>query len=296
MYMASGFWNYTSSAQVIGTSTRLKTMTPDNVTVPTYGISGGVSSTHRKLGTTLINGDSHNAAFFVPGVADDNGPCVTCHLNVNGTTPRAAHGHSWKIDVNAAAQLCINCHASEVGVGGVANAAALTTFLEEQAAGFSDALGLVTNLFLTKYQIKYNPDVYPYFYDLQKDPLGNTAVKDWTRSALFGGVKDQKLGKRLMGAAFNLNLLTKDPGSYVHARTYVRRLIYDTVDYLDDATLNYSVGATAIAYDPVKYGMNATNAYTDGTLTTLATGTTTDMVYLLGWSRSTGKWNAPTRP
>ncbi len=290
MYMASGFWNYTSSAQKIGTSTRLKTMTPDNVSVPTYGIAGGVTSTHRKLGTTLINGDGHNPSFFVPGVADDGGPCVTCHLNVNGTTPRAAHGHSWQIDVNAAAQICIKCHAGEVSVGGVADATALQTFLDDQSAGFNDALALIANLLQTKYGIKYDPDNYPYFYDLTKDPTGKTAVKDWTRSTM-----NQVFGKRLMGSAFNLNLLTKDAGSYVHARTYVRRLIYDTIDYLDDNTLNYSVSTTAIAYNSTLYGMGAT-AYTDGTLTTLATGTTVDMVYLIGWSRSTGAWSVPERP
>lgn len=288
MYMASGFWNYTSSSQAIGSSTRLKTMTPDNTSVPTYGVAGGVTSTHRKLGTTMINGDGHNPAVFVPGSFDDNGPCVTCHLNANGapTGDRAAHGHSWKIDVNAAAQLCINCHASEVAVGGVADATALATFLEEQSAGFTDALGLIQNLFLTKYQIKYDPNAYPYFYDMQKDATGKTAVKDWTRSALNGGVKNQVLGKRLMGAAFNLNLLTKDPGSYAHARTYVRRLIYDTVDYLDDNVLNYSAGATAIAYDPVKYVKGAdANA-----------PSTADMTYLLSYDRTTKAWKTPERP
>jgi hypothetical protein len=291
MYMASGFWNYTSSSQVIGTSTRLKTMTPDNVTVPTYGIAGGVSSTHRKLGTTMINGDGHNAAFFVPGTADDNGPCVTCHLNVNGVTPRPAHGHSWKIDINAAAQLCIKCHAAEVAVAGVADAAALNTFLEEQAAGFTDALGLIQNLFLTKYGIKYDPNAYPYFYDMTKDPAGKTAVKDWTR-----GTRDQNLGKRLMGSAFNLNLLTKDPGSYVHARTFVRRLIYDTVDYLDDNTMNYSAGASAKAYNPTLYAQGAKAYTTSATVGDVAPGTTADMLYLLGYNRSTGAWSTPERP
>lgn len=289
MYMASGFWNFTTSSQVIGSSTRLKTMTPDNITVPTYGISGGVSSTHRKLGTTLINGDGHNPAFFVPGVADANGPCVTCHLNVNGspTGDRPAFGHTWKIDVNAAAQLCINCHGSEVSVGGAANAIALQTFLDDQSKGFTDALGLIQNLFVTKYNIDYDSVNYPYFFESGKPHTFANQVKDWTR-----GTGDQLSGKRLMGSAFNLNLLTKDPGSYVHARTYVRRLIYDTVDYLDDKTMNYSVTATAIAYNPALYGKGV-QAYTDGTLTTLYPGTTTDMVYLLGWSRSTGKWNSP---
>lgn len=295
MYMASGFWNFTSSAQVIGTSTRLKTMTPDNITVPTYGISGGVSSTHRKLGTTLINGDSHNTAFFVPGTADDNGPCVTCHLNVNGVPARAAHGHTWAIDANAFNQLCVNCHDSEGGVP-LTGANFKTIFLEEQAKGFTDALALIQSLLLTKYQIKYDPNAYPYFYDMQKDPTGKTAVKDWTRSALFGGVKDQILGKRLMGSAFNLNLLTKDPGSYVHARTYVRRLVYDTVDYLDDATLNYSAGTTAKAYNSTLYGQGAKAYTTSATVGDVAPGTTADMLYLLGYNRSTGAWNTPERP
>ncbi len=290
MYMASGFWNFTSSAQVIGTSTRLKTMTPDNVSVPTYGIAGGVTSTHRKLGTTLINGYK---TVFVPGSFDDNGPCVTCHLNANGAPSgvRAAHGHSWKIDGNAFTQLCINCHTSEQGVALTA-ANFQVAFLEEQSAGFTDALGLIANQLLSKYNISYNPDAYPYFYDLTKDPTGKTAVKDWTR-----GTNDQVFGKRLMGAAFNLNLLTKDTGAYAHARTYVRRLIYDSIDYLDDKQMNYSTGATAQAALPAVYTKAAT-AYTGGAPYlggTLTPGTTAAMAYLIGWT-NTGAWSTPERP
>ncbi len=292
MYMASGFWNFTSSAQVIGTSTRLKTMTPDSTSVPTYGVSGGVTSTHRKLGTTMINGDSHNPAVFVPGSFDDNGPCVTCHLNANGapTGDRAAHGHTWQIDANAFNQVCVNCHDSEGGVP-LTGANFKTVFLEEQALGFTDALALIQNLFLTKYNVKYDPNAYPYFYDLTKDPTGKTALKDWTR-----GTKNQVFGKRLMGAAFNLNLLTKDVGSYVHARTYVRRLVYDTVDFLDDKALNYSASATAIAYDPVKYGKGAKAYTTSATVGDVAPGTTADMLYLCGYNRTTGAWSTPERP
>lgn len=298
MYMAAGFRNFTSLDTVINSSTPTtyrKTLYPDNTTVPTYGITGGVSSTHRKLGTRLINGDSHNAAFFVYGTADANGPCVTCHLNVNGKTRRVGTGHTWSIDANAFDQLCVKCHNEEGGIP-LTGANFQTIFLEEQAVGFVDALGLIAYLLETNYKIKYNPGAHPYFYDLQKDPTGKTAVKDWTRSKMFGGNFDQVLGKRLMGAAFNLNLLKKDAAAYVHGRTFARRLIFDTIDYLDDRTLNFSPATAAIAYDPVKYGKNATNAYTDGTLSAFASGTTIDMVYLLGWSRSTGKWNSPVRP
>ena len=297
MYLAAGFRNFTSQATKVGTSTYGKTLNPDNITVPTFGIAGGVSSTHRKLGTTLINGDSHSAAFFVPGVLDSNGPCVTCHLNAAGVNNRPAHGHSWKIDVNAVAQVCINCHASETadisGPVPVADAAALATFLEEQSKASTDALEVIKSLLgKAPYNIKYDGNVYPYFFDLAKDPTGKTAVKDWTR-----GTKDQKFGKRLMGAAFNLQLITKDPGAFAHARTYVRRLIYDTIDWLDNNKMDFSSGATAKATFPLLY-VQDTKAYNTagGTITTLFGTTTQDMVYLLGFSRTTGAFNTPERP
>jgi hypothetical protein len=47
-----------------------------------------------------------------------------------------------------------------------------------------------------------------------------------------------------MGASFNFNLLEHDPGAYVHNRMYVKRLIYDSIDWVDDGIMNYSVGAT----------------------------------------------------
>jgi hypothetical protein len=44
-----------------------------------------------------------------------------------------------------------------------------------------------------------------------------------------------------MGAAFNLHLLTHEPGAYAHNMVYAKRLIYDSIDYLDDGVLNSSV-------------------------------------------------------
>jgi len=84
-----------------------------------------------------------------------------------------------------------------------------------------------------------------------------------------------------MGACFNINLLTREPAAYVHARTYARRLLYDTIDYLDDGTINLSTGDTAIAFDNVMYVRGA-----------LATSpeTTESYKYLTRYSRSTGAW------
>ena len=35
-----------------------------------------------------------------------------------------------------------------------------------------------------------------------------------------------------------------DPGAYVHNSKYVKRLLYDSIDWIDDGMLNYSAGAT----------------------------------------------------
>ena len=39
-------------------------------------------------------------------------------------------------------------------------------------------------------------------------------------------------------------MLHHEPGAYVHNLQYSKKLIYDSIDYLDDATFNSSVEAT----------------------------------------------------
>jgi len=74
------------------------------------------------------------------------------------------------------------------------------------------------------------------------------AVKDW--DVTNGG---EASGKNFMGAAFNFNLFEHDPGAYVHNRTYVKRLVYDSIDWLDDASMNNSVGASLNALNGTVY-------------------------------------------
>jgi hypothetical protein len=47
-----------------------------------------------------------------------------------------------------------------------------------------------------------------------------------------------------MGAAFNYNLLLHEPGAYVHNPQYTKKIIYDSIDHLDDGAMNASVEAT----------------------------------------------------
>lgn len=69
------------------------------------------------------------------------------------------------------------------------------------------------------------------------------AMKDWDPTDI-GGTNGGNVGKHNLGAAFNFNLLEHDGGAYVHNSRYVKRLIYDSIDWLDDYSMNYSVGNT----------------------------------------------------
>lgn len=268
MYVKIAYTDFIAASTVIGTSTYGASLTSD-------ADGGALTSTHRKLGTTAINGDSHNTAVFTPGNFDTNGPCVTCHMQATGQATRST-SHTWEINMNAANQVCINCHGTEVDTE-----AHLEEFIDGQAVPFQNALAVALNQLWTHYTISYNSASYPYFYDNTVSP--GVAVKDWTR----GGTLTAADAKKLMGACFNINLLTREPAAYVHARTYARRLLYDTIDFLDDKTINMSTGATAIAYNNVMYVRGPTA--TDNT-------TTESYKYLVGYNRTTGAWNALQRP
>jgi predicted CXXCH cytochrome family protein len=293
MYGKMAFINFTSQSAVLPTlnsSGALTTTTYGKTLITSDDLSGGVTSTHRKLGTSAINGDSHNTAFFVPGNLDSGGPCVVCHMK---------GGHTLKINGDAFNKVCVKCHDSEGGT-------ALTAdnfdkiFIEPQREVFNNALALAVKLLETKYDITVQ------LADIESSqeaslavkstgaPLGDrgAAATNWSNYVTTGpgaSLSNTQVYK-LKGALYNILLCYKENASFVHARTITRRVIYDTIDYLDDGKMNLSVGATAVAIMPTIFSRGA-SAYTDGTLTTLASGTSESMIYLIGWSRSTGAWN-----
>jgi hypothetical protein len=330
MYMSNAFVNFTTQTTLVPTNTEnIPVYTysatksyntynqPDNLTVPSYGIVGGTSSTHRKVGTPLIAGSETYLPKFesdgvTPGKAiATNGPCVTCHMqgdnpvagdtaeNSNVPVPafRPGKGHSLKIDQATAQQVCLPCHGEQHldGGDGFGNAKYTATvdlatlesaMLEPQKECFQNGLNLLKQILVTKYMIKYDPAVYPYFYDLQK--TGTPAMMDWTRSAVAGltdaavaafgsttltaipaGGLTQAQAKRLMGACFNLNLLTRDPAANVHARTFTQRLVYDALDFLDNNAMDFTALTSSRALNPTIYhGTNVNVFASDGTLAT----------------------------
>jgi hypothetical protein len=327
MYMSNAFIDYTTLGAKIptnsegsplkfGAPTYARTLLPNSNTIVnkpaglpvtvtpgiTFGVYSGTVSTHRKLGTTAIRGDSHNPTVFVPGRFDTNGPCVVCHLNASGAPSgaRPGSGHSLAIDQNAFVQVCEACHADAPHLdGGDGNGKAVYSkvdsfeaiaakMIDPQKECFQNGLGLLKQILLTKYLIKFDDTVHPYFYDLKLDPTGKTPVTDWTRAAVAGvtdaavaalgsatitpipaGGLSQAQAKRLMGACFNLNLLDRDPGAFVHARTFTQRLVYDALDYLDNNTMDFTSLTTSRAMNPAIYhGTNVNVHANDGTLVT----------------------------
>jgi hypothetical protein len=204
--------------------------------------------------------------------------------------------HTLEINANTFNEVCINCHATE-GTTTLTGDNFISAFVDPQGEVFQDALKLATTLLKTNYKITYNNTIYPYFFD---DNLGApgfaTQVKNWTRTGVPGVTAlSAAEARKLMGACLNIQILDREPAAFAHARTYVRRLLYDTIDFLDDKTINMSSGATARATSSSIYGKGDT-AYTDSTLTVLAPYTTEAMVYLIGWNRTNGTWSTPERP
>ncbi|HIJ96370.1 MAG TPA: hypothetical protein HPP94_11655 [Desulfuromonadales bacterium] len=52
-----------------------------------------------------------------------------------------------------------------------------------------------------------------------------------------------------MGTAFNFNFLKHEPGAFAHNRTYAKRLIFDSLEYLQKGTVNGTLDFSSLSYD-----------------------------------------------
>lgn len=200
-----------------------------------------------------------------------NGPCVGCHM-------KTAESHLFQPveeDEVTGQHLAITSTSCAVCHTPGSQYEMTVAELEEEEELFEASLeALKEQLALHGYH--FYP-AYPYFYTAEYDPTYNEAtanphcqknlpVKNWqtggTSTFTWNGTTcvsaaDQPgtagTGKPNMGAAFNFNLLEHDPGAFVHNRFYTKRLIYDSIDWLDDNSLNGSTRNTLCALDPVAH-------------------------------------------
>jgi nitrate/TMAO reductase-like tetraheme cytochrome c subunit len=190
------------------------------------------------------------------------GPCVACHM-------RSTEPHRFDaVEKNAGggiaeirSEACASCH-KDLGFKDLTLTAAT---LEQKRRDFEDALdALVAQLAAFGF---HRAEVSPYFFAAPYQPgyvetgdcdtnlgirnwqTGGTTVWTWNPVTnvcvpTIGEVGDPQTGWNNMGAAFNLHLLRNEPGAYVHNRTYVARLIHDSVDWLDNNVLDNSAVQT----------------------------------------------------
>jgi hypothetical protein len=327
MYVKFGFTNLSTGTAGVPSTAYLASLTAD------LDVAGGVSSTHRKLGTPAIIGDSHKnkdgvltfATAQSAGGLTKGGPCAACHLTGS---------HSFKIDTAAINTVCNRCHSSENLVD-ITNIESFEgNFLEPQKDVFNNAISLAQAILAeknaqhvlaggTSFVTTTKSSANKFGVSRNSAALNNATMTALATNLGYDVTTPAFGSTKFIGALSNLIFISEDQGAYAHARTYARRLIYDSLDYLDDGVLNLSVGATALRLSTVvsfidgngavasftkadgtvvtnpvfglyKKGTNAynVNPLTGSGITTPYSGTSEDMLYVIGWDRTSGVWTS----
>ncbi len=155
-----------------------------------------------------------------------NGPCVGCHMKTSEShlfLPTTRDATTGNITAITASAVCDTCH-------GTTEAPAVTpTVLNNLETQYNAALEAFQGALNTK-GICWT-SVYPYFNVYDVSGCTTTAYTAWP-------------DKDTLGAAFNMNMLKHMPMAFVHNTLYTRRLIYDSIDFLDDGALNGTITTT----------------------------------------------------
>ena len=167
------------------------------------------------------------------------GPCASCHMpDANHTfsvvTTDATTG---EITAITSQSLCDTCH-----------------------------IGGMTATTLQGFKVEY-ADVLQYFQDVAYAANGQTnyAGVTFSNSTFLRGRGDDVAGQNDYGALQNVKIMTSDAGSwgYAHNSIYAKRVIFDSLDWLDNAALDGSVIIPA-AYPEARqwFGADALGAVT----------------------------------
>jgi hypothetical protein len=199
-----------------------------------------------------------------------NGPCAGCHMsrpNKNGDhlfLPVSRSTTSIGEVTGITSVVCQKCH-------GVSNTPVLE-LVKMKKPQYVGALEVVKELLQSKLNYYFAP-ASPYFFSAAYDPAyleitagshcsENLPIKNWqtggtssfawnaaklTCDSIAGITGTAGTGQNNLGAAFNFQLLEHDPGGYAHNSMYARRLIYDSIDWVDNGAMDYSVAATVYA-------------------------------------------------
>lgn len=195
-------------------------------TYPGRDYANRSSFAHDKIGTPAEPGTGNG------------GPCVGCHM-----TPANHKFVGWTKDAAGkftaiTSTVCAQCHAEPH---------ALTVDdMNTEKEHFKETLEVFAAQLAAK-GFHFFPS-HPYFFNA---PGGQGGSKVNWLSTGDVDTTGNTTGKHNMGAAFNFNFLEHDPGAYAHNRYYTKRLIWDSIDWLDNNVLDNStlaaIDALAVA-------------------------------------------------
>jgi hypothetical protein len=157
------------------------------------------------------------------------GPCISCHMPATRhtfeplSTSRTSRTDFWQNSVQQLTPVCTGCH-------GTYSPADVNSRKIAHRAALAAVLGNLTTYRLT-------PGQQNNIRSFVKK--GTTA--NFVQYSSNGGLASPKIrGRDLMGAAFNWVSLMNDYGSYVHNVPYAKKLMYDSIDLLDNGVLDFS--------------------------------------------------------
>ena len=134
-----------------------------------------------------------------------SGPCVACHMGPTGTA-----NHEFGLAGLGGG----TCGTSAGGVAGACHATTMTvTVLEEESADYQQALTLLKN---------YLDQTNGYTNYLAAPVISSSAIDAY-------------------GALQNYLYLSDEAAAYVHNRKYARRLVFDSIDKLDNGVLDGTI-------------------------------------------------------
>lgn len=188
-----------------------------------------------------------------PGTGS-RGPCVTCHMST-------AKSHEFSPVTLSASSLAVAPNTGSILASGRAytvasiDTSACLTCHSPGRVGASRFNGTVAALNAEKQG--YHAALRAVYVWLNKKGL--TSSSDWLKASTYSWAgapayvsgctpvagADVYFGSRNMGVSFNYDFLKNDPAAYIHNDLYAKRLIYDSLDWIDDCNMN-GTGATAI--------------------------------------------------
>jgi len=220
-----------------------------------------------KVGYEFVGGSYANPSYYKHNWLG----CADCHM------PNKSHKFE-VVEKNATGAVtallgtsCVGCHTTWT------DGALAVSVIEEEAEGYKQALELLDAALIAKGYV-WTPN-HPYFMlDANADgaitaadklakftdpttgavayyPVPTTTVAALTKAAGWTDVDKNNVINDLdvanvgplwpnegdLGAAHNYNYLFHEPGAYAHNRKYAKRLIWDSIDWLDNGALNGSI-------------------------------------------------------